>query len=504
MSAIQPTTDALCLRCGPTEAAASQGDEVCFSLAPQAHGELHALQAQSMAFSDSVAVTYAYDLETGNAQATLHTISYVGQPVTTATIQTLCGGQAPYLWRNKRIEITHASNVIPMDGAMLMTTDGAIYGFNTADTAFDYHGPRVLAPAVYAYWNAMQEDLATVYREWIHGDGLLCALSTSRADETPAMRDADGPQPLLPHRVVANAPYEVPRHLRTLADEAPAVIQSVFQKIVARYLAVDDEPVRVRFIPVLMHSVFAWYDPVERHITVSLDLMNTPEYQAATLSDREMLLGYILAHEIGHHRHHTRAGLQETAVSELVHTYGVPLTVAYALATLLQQSSVPQACGEHFLSTLNGFGATDVLVGHAPGHGEVIADMYAADFLTKEERWMGADMRRFLFRSHADRRAMERRELASHYAKFPLAAVELSWLYSAAQLDPHLPRASQLVDMRFAVQIGELLPRGTENTIGSDVPVASVGPAESAALTLTEMQSLEHDALYFEAVTRQR
>lgn len=505
MSTIKPTPDSLCVRCASTEAKAAQGEEICFTLEPLQHGQISEMLSHSAALPDSAAITYQFN-EAGKNLATLHTLSKNGQPVTTETIKSLCGGQAPHVWHQKRIAMTPASQFLtPIDGALLLTADNQMYDFNLFDHAFDYTGSRSLVSAGLATDAAITEDLAILYRHWLHDGGLLCSgREPSMEDALLAMEGQLAPadMPML-DQVHCDAPYEIPPALSALAVEGRILADRAFARVSARYLAADDASVRMQFCPVLTGQAWAWYDANEGVISVPLDVFQQKEYQRATPHDRQKILEVLLAHEIGHHRHVTAAGLKQSSAHEYTSAYGIPATIAFTLNPLIAEWELPPFCASEFVQSLNGYGSGGPSLGHAPGHGEIVARFYELDHLSRESHAMSPGTRDFLA-GQLDSSIQELADnLLYHYSAFPLAASELGVLYAAALLDPQLGAASQDIGARLAIGMGADLPEGAAD-VSYGVPLAAIGPAERATFSPKEQRRIARLSDYSDAVASQR
>jgi hypothetical protein len=505
--------ESLCLRCSATPAAAERAEESCFLLEPQGVTSGYPETFERLQHTnESMAVITTFDGETGGQSDLSGRLTHDGQPVTTQTIQHLCGGQAPHIWREKMAQISAQSETLgPIDGVMIVTAEGDMYDFDPLAARMVNAGTRLYIPGNLAGTESIREELGLFYRYWLHiQDGIMCPSAPGgRLEDQLLVASQEQRETWDPNAVwvdLAAPRCDAPRALTPtewkMVEKGEALVETAFRDVAKIYLAAEDPPVTISFCPVVTKQAYAQYNSETHAIQFFLDFFLTPEFQGATQRERKMMVGVIVAHEVGHHRHNAAAGLYETTVHALTSIYNLPVTIAGVLDILLPEWGLPERCWESFVRTLSGNGTMEAPPGHAPGHAEIVADIYSLDYILrrgKSRRKPSKAFARFL-KDHDLRRQENARRLLTDYSHFPQASAELLTLHAAINWDPRLLRRTQRISTAHVVWMGALLPPGVERHWVFP-PLRAVGAAEQASLTRQEQRRLQQEPLYIDLVS---
>lgn len=463
-------TTTICWQCREARTGTEMPEPLCLDLTDGQAGvgvrDTIAGAAENPA--SQVVLQYVPDTQ-GRAHVQRYTAQVAGAPVVTEHIEQATW-VLPGLWDNRHCRLTPDSEwqFPDLRAAYLLVADSpSIFGWEYWGSQFSQAHTRFAYQSDYLRQHAIRLRLHGEMVEWLATGGAACFA----ADPRPTAQRLEPPVKALPCKA-----YEViPAEFRELFF---AAIQSVAPGCV---------PPGTRFTVRLCReesaTALATYDQAENTVSLYHNFFTNPLYLRATPTERSLMMGATLSHEIcGHLRHTVQSGIDEAYVWYVAATYGLPFLISAELQELAVAWQLPMGCRRAFSQWLHQeYDLPTNLHGHPHHYGEVIA-------ILEEMNWVEPRLRRCdpqspdpalrdpacrpthgpyvlgpaLIEFFNDSQAYYdeiRDTLVEYLTIFPEAAGELEVLYRLLYDDPHLSPKMRSLGLTWVTEMADDLRR---------------------------------------------
>jgi hypothetical protein len=385
---------------------------------------------------------------------------------------------------------------MPINSGRLFTADGAVYSWNRANKSLKYAGAR----------NVFFSDndhappglIAELFSEWRANAGFYCDMQVEPTEEPATLAPVTSkwtPEQLSQQVCQRQAALFSDLGLSfegLTIEQAQELITDIGHTKAETYLDADSPLPTFAVCPVTTHNADAAYHPNTYVIHFFRNFFANLEYQLANKQDQQIMLGAIIAHEIGHHRHFVYSQTSPQTEYEIARADDLLSDIALAVDDFFSNTTIDENCEfgfrDHLFSLTNGeYCSADRI----PTTAEFVARLYELDSVVRDLATVpqvSATINHVIENIHGHLEGIAD-TLSCHMQLFPSAAVMLQDLHTLIKLDNKLSPHAKEVGIEVLANIAMRLPKEAESTWHTG-PTDHQGPALRAALTDEELRAM--------------